>query len=455
MIGYDSREGNDPFLSENSFTLALVSTLKSCGIETWMTATPTPTPVLSWAVRHYGLGGALILTASHNPPAYGGIKFNPPNGAPAPSHVTKFIEQKANAILSHIDQYVPTAMSIETKTPDRLCKDLPITFANALKDMLQTRLHLSDSLWETAHILTDAAHGAVAETWQALFEVFGIPTHGILCAEPRPDFGGIEPNPTHPKAFKRLQERIQADHNKGQHWDLAIGNDPDGDRHMILDETGHPITPEETAVLLMAFLIHNHQKPSCVVSTLASSGLVKQACHTHQVRYEETPVGFKYFAPFFEEAASDGSVALGVESSGGISLSWHTYEKCGFLPVILYLYSKQTGKPLSLLRQSLSRYGSFSFSETTFTFPIEKKALLEETLASKEIQSLAQTWFKEPITSTDQRDGLKLIFNSGKWVLIRLSGTEPLGRIYAESSEIKRTNEILLDTKQGIERLLS
>ena len=440
-IGYDSRDGNDPVLTPGSFTHILVETLLNYGVSVWFATAPTPTPVMSWVVTHYRLGGALILTASHNPPQYNGLKFNPPNGAPASVAVTSFVEHAANAHLQ-----TPIA-SPYPRGKLSLRADFPEVFADGLYHLLSNFLGSFD--WSGSRILVDAAHGAVAKTWAAMFTQFGIREHAILCAEPKPDFGGLEPNPTHAKAFGRLQAVIDKQREWGRSWDMAIGNDPDGDRHIVLDDLGVPMTPEETAVLILEMLLAAGKRPHAVASTLASSALVRVACETHGIAYVETAVGFKYFAPVFEAADAAGGFAMGVESSGGFSISRHTYEKCGFLPLMLAHYIGTTGKVLSVLRQSLSRYGDFVFSETSFAFEPSKKPELirffAEVTASSltSLTSLACEDVGDKTIIIDRRDGLKVSLLSGVWVLVRLSGTEPIGRLYAESATEEETNRLM------------
>jgi phosphomannomutase len=442
-IGYDSRDGNDPDRAPGSFTHILVETLLDYGVSVWFATAPTPTPVMSWVVTQYKLGGALILTASHNPPQYNGLKFNPPNGAPASVEVTSFIEQAANAHMA-----TPTA-SRYSRGELSLRDDFPQVFSEGLHQTLSDFLGSFDL--SQSRILVDAAHGAVAKTWEAVFTRFGIRENAILCAEPLKNFGGLEPNPTHAKAFGRLQSVIQEQQAWGRSWDMAIGNDPDGDRHIVLDDLGVPLTPEETSVLILEMLLAAGKLPYAVASTLASSALIRAACETHSIRYVETAVGFKYFASIFEEADAAGGFALGVESSGGFSISRHTYEKCGFLPLMLAHYIR--GKPLSVLRQSLSRYGDFVFSETSFAFEPSKKSELIRFFAEVEAVDLTALMSVESLDKTieiDRRDGLKVTLASGAWVLIRLSGTEPIGRIYAESTTVEETDRLIATVKKII-----
>jgi phosphomannomutase len=438
VIGYDSRNGNDPSREPGSFTHILVETLLDHGIDVFFSHEPIPTPVMSWVVREDRLGGALILTASHNPPQYNGLKFNPPNGAPASVSVTAFIEKSAN---NYLNTPIP---SVHARGKLTVVEDFSVRFAEGMYRCLTD--FFGDVDFANTRIVIDAAHGAVSQTWASLFARFGIREYAILCDEPLTDFGGLEPNPTHPKAFGRLQSVIASQREWGRSWDLAIGNDPDGDRHIVLDDLGNPLTPEETAVLILELLLAAGKRPFAVASTLASSSLVRVACEAHGIPYRETAVGFKYFAPVFEEADAAGGFAMGVESSGGFSISSHTYEKCGFLPLILAHYLQTTGKPLSVLRQSLSGYGTFVFSESSFAFEPSKKPDLIRFFSGVEATSLTVLISPDASDKTlhiDRRDGLKVTLSCGSWVLVRLSGTEPIGRIYAESATQDETDRLI------------
>ena len=439
IIGYDPRQGNHPEHTL-SYTHLLAEVLSSYGCTVLLCDTYTPTPVISWYITHHHCDGGLILTASHNPPEYNGIKFNPSNGAPAPVETTDIIQTLANDYLEnpifgeehgHIKSINPT---------DSFAKNL------AQKCII----YLNSADLSGQRIAVDAKHGATTDTWNALADTFKFDLH-LVHETPLPDFGHCEPNPTRIKGLDKLQE-CQATH----HCTLSASNDPDGDRHQLCDENGAPLSPEETCTILIDYMIDQNLPLKGVASTLASSQLIKKACQHHNITYEETKVGFKYFAPFLEKAKNQQHIAFGVESSGGFSASFHTLEKCGFLPVILMMMIlKQSGKSLSQLKQeSLKRHGTFYFVEDEYRYEAIDIPLLKTWLSTCDQKSL-QSHFKETIHSLNREDGLKINFEDESWCLVRLSGTEPVARLYAESHTHEKALAINAQSKVMVQQIVA
>jgi phosphomannomutase len=407
IIGYDPRTGNDPSLSPGSFTEAVCSTLQNNGVEVYFCETFCPTPVISWAITQYKLSGGLILTASHNPPEYNGIKFNPQNGAPAPLSITSQIETFANAT----DKKPPTPAQLP-----------PIIRFSPIQDFARHVTSLTQTLFPTppqCPIAIDAKHGAVASTWKAIEETLHLPIH-VINETPDPTFGSVNPNPTYLPGLTSLQKK-QHEINAP----IAIANDPDGDRHIILDETGTALTPEETTLIIAQALLDAGHPLSGVISTLASSSTLSIFCKKNNLTYIETEVGFKYIAAPLEKAHQNNQLMIGVESSGGFSITGHTLEKCGFIPGVLlaHILASSTRTLSEWKTLIYEKYGKRTFVETSVAQKIELQAFTD-----KKIHEL----FPDCI-ETDRRDGLKLTFKDHDWLLIRPSGTEPVTRLYSES----------------------
>jgi phosphoglucomutase len=426
LVAYDPRDGNSPQIEEGSFTRVLVESLHSRKIETHLCETYTPTPVLSWAIRQGNYGGGLILTASHNPPEYNGIKFNPNPGQPAPVEVTDYLEEKANRYF-----LLPYA---ETNSPlTRLLFKHVDPIHDFSKDLLKTCSTLIPlKKTPTLTVSVDCKFGACASTWKTLFKSLDSPLT-LVNEEPLSSFGNLNPNPTYFPGLKDL---------KKENSQLSFANDPDGDRHIILDEKGTPLTPELTTTLIGDYLISLGHPISGIASTLASSGIIKAFAKQNTLLFEETKVGFKYFYPFLKSCNDKNELALAVESSGGFSISSHTYEKCGFLPCLLVLYiCAHSGKPLSqLISETVFKYGTFFFQESSFNYESSQKESLLSYFRSITTDNLSSNF--DDLTTVDKRDGVKLIFEEG-WLLFRFSGTEPLIRLYAETKKETETEYFL------------
>lgn len=412
VIGSDPRNGNDPKLSEKSFTKTCIDTLNSYGVNTISYSDFVPTPFISWAITHYAYDGGLILTASHNPPEYNGIKFNPKNGAPAPKIITEKIETYGNQ--------TPSTLPLKPGIHKTITPPLNEFVIHLKKHVTALGIPLPKKFSKSLDI--DVKHGACGNTWKHIASNLKLP---IILHHETPDsqFGNTEPNPTHYDALPLCNESSY----------FLCANDPDGDRHAVVTATGTPITPEEITAIIMTYLIAQNRAPNHVVSTLASSHIIKYICQHANITYNETAVGFKYFAPYFENAHSQGTITLGVESSGGFSASVHTFEKCGFFPILCLLgIIEATEKPIDKLCEELYlHYGKRYFVEHAIRFDQSKKQKIQTFLTSTTPQNLKPLLLD--IETLNQIDGLKIVCKNDNWVLCRLSGTEPVARIYAET----------------------
>ncbi|MFC1616679.1 hypothetical protein ACFL2K_00500 [Candidatus Margulisiibacteriota bacterium] len=437
-LGFDPRPGNSPNLEEGSFTKIICDVLISQGINVHVFSHFAATPLVSWYIRNYKMEGGLILTASHNPGIYNGIKFNPANGAPAPNNVTKAIEDIAN---EHFGKGVPKAKS-KIGTVTKINMDN--AFARALIKNIRNKSNLNSVDLSEVPVVVDAKHGTAASLWKAIFHELKINKFAIINAEALPDFGGIEPNPTKLYTLGELKTR-----QKTFSAPIAIANDPDADRHVILNEKGDPVSPELISVIILDYLVSQNANLKGIASTVASSAIVKNAVEKNNLEYIETAVGFKYFGEFLETADKEGKIGLAVESSGGFTASYHVFEKCGFMPCIFILMIlKATGKKLSeLVMEMQEKYGVFYFLEEEYKFAPEKKRELINLFKSIQKEDI-QKESEDEIINLNKTDGVKINFADG-WVLMRLSGTEPIARIYAES-EIEEKAKKYLELAKNI-----
>ena len=254
-------------------------------------------------------------------------------------------------------------------------------------------------------------------------------------------FGNIETNPTKIPSLDSLKI-LQKEKNAL----IATANDPDGDRFICLDEDGNALLPETITTIIAHYLVKKERPLTGITTTLASSRLCKVATKKLGLTFNETAVGFKYFAPYFEEAKKHNTLELAVESSGGFSTSWHTFEKCGFIPALLLAaIIIDTGKTTSELKKEIdSTFGTTIFLEDEYHYPAEKKQDLNTFFTQCSKENLDQS-FTDSIDSINSVDGLKIVFTNQDWLLFRLSGTEPLARIYCESED-KETAEQLIET---------
>ena len=243
-----------------------------------------------------------------------------------------------------------------------------------------------------------------------------------------PEFNFQLPNPTSKETLLELGAATR------EYNCIGIANDPDADRHAMVDETGRFVPPETIAAIIIDYCISENIEIESISTTLANSALVKIIAKKHAIAINETKIGFKYFTDHLKSAFNKNSLAIGVESSGGFSISHHTYDKCGFLPILLILgIMKKKDKSLVELQDQIHRlHGHLLFVEDAITLTPGRAPLVRQHL-SRSQQKFAEL-FSDPIMEINTNDGLKITFENNDWVLCRPSGTEPLIRIYAESS---------------------
>ena len=445
-IGYDTRDKHSPNLETGSYTQILVDQLLNKGIDVEFSDTYVPTPVIGWYVQAEkgNTKGCIILTASHNHPKDDGYKFNPENGAPAPTDVTDKIESLANQYFKKIP-----AQTVREKGLLTRITNLEDSFAKNMIETVKKYIKLPDFDFSKNSIVIDSTHGTSAKTWRAVEKELPGVSLNIVHAEPRIDFGNLVSDPGKSELID-LKKAVVS-----KNADLGIVNDPDSDRHYVVyNDKGvaKRLTPEEVTLLIFEYFSRKNIPLKGIGSTVASSGILRKAVESRGLEYFETPVGFKYFAPFLEKAAKEGKVALGVESSGGMTTSFHTMEKCGFLPgVLLLMMVKDTGKSIAELKKEYldDAYGTFTFKETSLKYPGPKKDKLVALFKKfPKDQAAFKSFVAEylaplgEIQQTNLADGVKVVFKDNSWLLLRLSGTEPIARIYSESQDSAKAEEL-------------
>lgn len=435
VIGCDPRTGNSLTLEPDSFTHTLITTLNACGVNTVSYSTVAPTPLISWAITAYGYAGGLILTASHNPSTYNGLKFNDAAGAPAAVATTTHIGHVANAFLLH-----PSLPESSHRGTHRTLPLPTLAFCESLHRAIATMgIPIPQTLQTGFQV--DVKHGTCGAVWQTLRDHYGYPID-ILHPDPRSDFGACNPNPTHPPDLPFCSSTHL----------FSAGNDPDGDRHGVIDSQQTPVAAEDTALIIAHFLHNTQHPPQLICSTLASSMRLSAFCNATDIQYQETAIGFKYFTPYLQQGKDSNATILAVESSGGFSTSTHTLEKCGFLPLLcLAFICEHTQQPLHALKQALTCYGHWQFSEEAYPFSAAKTSLIKKTLATINQDTLTTT-LSLPIQKINQDDGLK-IHLAHSWVLCRLSGTEPVCRLYSEAPTLKDCKALIQTVRTWLDSL--
>ncbi len=423
----------------------------------------TPTPVISHAILTYnrgrreGLADGIVITPSHNPPKYGGIKYNPPNGGPADTDVTRWIEEKANAFLSNGlagVRRVPYAKARHAATVhphpflDRYVGDLPSVVD--LEAIRASGLKLGVDPLGGASV---AYWAAIAERYELNLEVVNPvvdPTFRFMTLDRD---GQIRMDPSSVHAMARMVSLRDG-------FDVAFANDADADRHGIVTRGRGLLEPNHYLSAAIAYLFANRPgwpASAAVGKTLVSSGMIDRVAARLRRPLVEVPVGFKWFV----DVLLSGALGFGGEESAGASFLrrdgtvWTT-DKDGIAPNLLAAeISAKTGRdPGELYGTLAAEFGSPVYRRVDAPATPEQKARLAK-LSPESVS--ATTLAGEPVTAKLTRapgngapiGGLKVVAPSG-WFAARPSGTENIYKIYAESFRGPEHLDTILAEAQAI-----
>jgi phosphomannomutase len=390
LVGYDARATSEGFAG------SLAEELAVAGYDAVLPERDLPTPVVAWNVVERGAAGALMVTASHNPPSYNGVKFIPSDGAPALPEVTDDVE-------SRLGDDPPAGDGSVTRTDLRSpYLDHAIAFEGRDLDGLS--------------VAYDAMHGSGRGVTDTLLERAGADVVRLRCDED-PSFGGTPPEP----APERLEDLVALVGDGDV--DLGLANDGDADRvALVAPEAGH-LDGNRVLALLYDHLLDDDSGP--VVRTVSTTFLVDRLAAAHGEEAVETKVGFKWVA-----AAMDEHDALvGGESSGGHAVRGHVRNKDGVL-LSLVAAAAAADEPLDdRLDRLAAEYGTVATGRVNVDCPDAEKAAVVDALGD----AIPETVAGRPVSDVVTRDGFKLLLDDGSWLLVRPSGTEPKMRVYAEA----------------------
>ena len=402
--------GRDPRFLGETFVDMAAQILESYGIRPMVISDPAPTPAISWEVMQRKSDGAINFTASHNPPEYNGIKFSTPDGAPALPEVTKSVE--AAIVAADGDGGAPPAGVAKSK---REAIDARATYLARLKDVVDLGAIKKAGL----RVCFDPMWGAARGYSDTLLLDAGIEcttihdTRDVL-------FGGHAPEPDdHLLESLRVAMREKKAH-------LGIATDGDADRFGIVDADGTFIQPNYIIAVLFDYLVESRGWRNGVVKSVATTNMVNALADYHKIQLYETPVGFKYIG----ELIKQDKVVIGGEESAGLTIRHHVPEKDGVLAGLLCCEMvAKTGKSIGeRIRELFGKVGSFYPVRENFRLTPEVKAKFTSKLSDQ-----PQTFAGKKVAEIVRTDGFKLVLDDGSWVCYRLSGTEPVVRVYTEA----------------------
>jgi phosphomannomutase len=411
VIGYDTR-----FLSEE-FAVHFARVIRDRGLPVAVSNDFVPTPALSYAVVNRKAAIGIMITSSHNPPIYNGIKIKAEYGGSAPQEVTNAIEALLPA----------SAPAPRSAAADIERVDLRTPYVSRIRELMDRERLTSSRI----HAVVDSMYGSAAGYVADLLRESGVPYTQIRGARD-PLFGGKKPEPLEENLIPlRAVLRSRA----GKHERLiGVITDGDGDRIAAMDEKGGFIDPHGTYALILRYLVEERGLRGAVVVSFNLTDLVRRMCAAYGLEVIEVPIGFKYAV----EQILKKDVLMAGEESGSLALRGHIPERDGVLWSILLCEILATSKrPASELVADLHRrFGP----QVVRRRDIEIERRLE---VVKQLKANPPDRFGgEPVRSVETLDGLKLRFEKG-WILFRASGTEPILRIYCEMEDDQAVRRML------------
>ena len=419
--------GRDPRFLGETFCSMAAEILAAHGITPLVVAEPAPTPAFAHAVVHNNADGVINFTASHNPPEYNGIKFSTPDGCPALPEVTKKIEAEIVAGDAVQSSPAPTVDS-----PSHAALDPKPAYLERLAEIIDLEVVRKANL----RVVFDPMWGAARGYSDELLRSAGVQ---VATVHDYRDvlFGGHAPEPDD-HLLEDLRKKMRETGAK-----IGIATDGDADRFGIVDADGTFLQPNYVIAVLFDYLVESRGWKNGVAKSVATTNLINALAEKHGVELHETPVGFKYIG----ELIMQDKIAIGGEESAGLSIRHHVPEKDGLLAGLLCCEAvAKRGKSLGeQLKALCNQVGSFYPERQNFRLTPEVKAKFTEKLKSDPRDFCGHT-----VSQVVRTDGLKLVFSDGSWVCYRLSGTEPVVRVYTEARSEKGLEKLSMAAKHWI-----
>jgi len=415
VVGFDTR-----FMSE-TYAELIASVLAANGINVLLSDRPTPTPTISYAIKDQRLTGGIMVTASHNPPQYNGIKYKNNFGASAGPDIIGAIEKKLYARSVKF-------MALKDGQKKRLIK-----IVNLMPRHLKFACnHVDLTLIKRSglRIIVDSMHGTGNRYFEDILSGGAIDVTTIHSAR-ETSFGGLAPEPKLPE-LKELTIRTRR-----EGYDLGLATDGDADRLGLIKPDGTIVTGNKIMALLLLHLIEDRGMRGDVIQTICGTVLIDKICRKYGLIMHETPVGFKYIADILLKKNG----LIGGEETGGIGFQNYIPERDSIMTglFLLEMLSMRKQGLMEVLRSIDREYGTYEYRRMDIEYPNQNKKKLMRFLRRNPPKKI----LGKKVVAVKSYDGNKFICEDESWLLFRLSGTEPILRIYAETPTEKRTLSVL------------
>jgi len=421
LVGYDHRFASDRVAAE------VADVIGASGTPVWLADKPCPTPAISLLVRQRGAAGGIVVTASHNPPRWNGLKYKASYGSSAlPSIVAQIEKELAEVLNSDVAALPPRKDLIQ-----------PLEPRGPYLDTLEKLVDWDRLRKAKFHFVSDPMHGSAAGLLVELFR-----RNGIACDEIRgtrdPLFGGVNPEPIEPH-IEALRQAVRA----GK-YDAGFAADGDGDRIGAIDRDGSFVNPHQILALLVWHLAGTRNLPGDIAKTFSVTKLIDKLAAKFGRKLHEVPIGFKYICALMLEQ----NVLIGGEESGGIGTSLYLPERDAtvsalFLAELMAWHGKSLGELLGALHKEFGEYhyGRVDLDVT----PAQKQKALAY-FSNGSVKKILD-W---PVVRREDMDGIKVYLGEIGWVLVRASGTENVLRVYSETSKPETTGRVLRSVAETV-----
>ncbi len=418
-VGYDTR-----FLSE-TYARLISEVLASKSIAVTLSDRPIPTPTLSFAVRHRGMTAGVMITASHNPANYNGIKIKTGSGGAAPLKITRQIEKRlyCRRVRQAMTEEAGSCFAEVVKT------DLTRDYIKFLRGYIDLALLKKAKFRLLVDVMYGSGNGFIADVLKGTKIRLSFTRNQI-----NPSFAGIKPEPVLENLAPTLTILRQ------QQYDLGMVLDGDADRIAGFAGRGEFIHPQKILGLLILHLVRNRGMSGAVVKTIAGSVLIDKITVSLGLKLYETPVGFKYISGLMEKT----DVLIGGEEAGGIGFKNYIPERDGSLAglLLLEMMAYQKKPMLKILNEMEREFGRYYYLRDDIHFDNNPQVASGLSRRISKFKSDKRLLGKKVIQVKDF-DGVKLICDDESWLMLRASGTEPLVRVYAEARSLSRARQLL------------
>lgn len=419
VIGHDCRFNGKLFME------TAIKVYLHHGIKVYFAEGFVSTPMVSMGTKQYNANIGVVLTASHNPPSYGGYKLKSNFGGPL---LPDKIQEVEDLIPDTIDEQIFSTDLEKAVDEKRLIKiDLESTYIDAVKANFDIDAIKKSGL----RLAFDAMYGSGQNVLKPLF-----PDMDYLHCENNPGFMGQAPEPI-AKNLKELEAFIKSDGN----IDAALATDGDADRIGLYGKDGEFIDSHHIILLLIHYMVKYKGMTGKVVTAFSCSPKIAKMCEHYGLEHQTVKIGFKHIAGIM----IDEDVLLGGEESGGIATKGHIPERDGiWMGMIIWEFMAKSGKSLdSLINEVYEIVGAFKFERSDLH--------ISEDLKQKIITNCENNFYTSfgdySVEKVETIDGFKLYLPNDSWVMIRPSGTEPVLRVYAEAVDLVEVRRILSATE--------